>query len=174
MFYHASSISGLQILVPYTSGHTKALVYFSEKMENTLVYLSNPVERYCKEIGYEHSGRYYRFMSYRFTKDNILEILEYWPNALEETYMGVSGYIYGVMQIPNAQMIEMPYVIASETPISIESYEYIPDAYLAIMQAEKEKKISESIFFQFFDERFLFLFPFFFQSLVESVIFFLF
>ncbi len=141
MFYHASNIANIQTLIPFSSNHTKSLVYFSTKRENTLVYLSNPVERYCREIGFEPSDRYYRFMSYRFTKDNILEILEYWPNALVETYAGISGYIYATSHLPNAQTMDIPYVIASETPVTIESFEYVPDAYLAINQAEEEGKI---------------------------------
>ncbi|MBQ8797941.1 MAG: hypothetical protein IJZ55_00080 [Lachnospiraceae bacterium] len=141
MFYHASNTAGIQTLNPYSSSHGKPLVYFSSKKENTLVYLSNPVEKHCKEIVFEPSERYYRFMSYRFTKDNILEILEYWPNALEETYKGVSGYIYATSHIPSTHTMDIPYVIASETPVTIESFEYVPDAYLAIKQAEEEGKI---------------------------------
>ena len=80
-------------------------------------------------------------MSYRFTKDNILEFLEYWPNALEETYAGFSGYIYATSHLPNARTMDIPDVIASETPVTIESFEYIPDAYLAIKQAEEEGKL---------------------------------
>lgn len=141
MFYHASNVANIRTLVPFSSSHTKPLVYFSTKKENTLVYLSNPVERYCREIGFEPSDGYYRFMSYRFTEDNILEILEYWPNALEETYKGVSGYIYAASHIPNKQTMDIPYVIASETPVTIESFEYVSDAYLAIKQAEEKGKI---------------------------------
>ncbi len=141
MFYHASSTADIKTLIPFSSCHGTPLVYFSTKKENTLVYLSNPVEKYCKEIGFEPSDRYYRFMSYRFTEDNLLEVLEYWPNALEETYAGVSGYIYATSHLPNAKIMDIPYVTASETPVTIESAEYIPDAYLALMQAEQEGKI---------------------------------
>lgn len=141
MFYHASSTADIKTLIPFSSGHGTPLVYFSSKKENTLVYLSNPVEKYCKEIGFKSSGRYYRFMSYRFTKDNILEIMEYWPNALEETYAGVSGYIYATSQLPSTKIMDIPYVTASEAPATIESAEYVPDAYFAIKQAEREGKI---------------------------------
>ncbi len=141
MFYHASNIADIKTLIPFSSGHGKPLVYFSAKKENTLVYLSNPVEQYCREIGFEPSDRYYRFMSYRFTEDNVLEILEYWPNALEETYKGVSGYIYATSHLPNAQTMDIPYVTAVETPVNIESFEYVPDAFLAIKQAEEERTI---------------------------------
>lgn len=141
MFYHASSTADIKTLIPFSSGHGTPLVYFSTKKENTLVYLSNPVEKYCKEIGFEPSERYYRFMSYHFAEDNILEVLEYWPNALEETYAGVSGYIYATSHLPSTKTMDLPYVTASETPITIESAEYIPDAYLALKQAEKEGKL---------------------------------
>ncbi|MBR2408716.1 MAG: hypothetical protein IKB07_07130 [Lachnospiraceae bacterium] len=141
MFYHASNTADIKTLIPFSSGHGTPLVYFSTKKENTLVYLSNPVEKYCKEIGLESSDRYYRFMSYRFTEDNILEVLEYWPNALEGTYAGVSGYIYATSQLPNAKPMDIPYVTASEAPVTVESAEYIPDTYLALKQAEKEGKL---------------------------------
>ena len=148
MFYHASNVADIKTLIPFSSGHGTPLVYFSAKKENTLVYLSNPVEKYCKEIGFEPSERYYRFMSYRFTEDNILEILEYWPNALKETYKGVSGYIYATSHIPSTQPMDIPYVIASETPVTIESFEYVPDAYLAIKQAEEEGKIKIARYYE--------------------------
>ena len=141
MLYHASNISGIRTLLPSSSGHANPLVYFSSKKENTLVYLSNPVERYCKSIGYEHTGRYYRFMSYRFAKNNLLEILEYWPNALEETYKGVSGSIYTVSHVPNLQTIDLPYVFASAVPVEPDSFELIPDAYHAILEAESAMQI---------------------------------
>ena len=37
--------------------------------------------------------------------------------------------------------MDIPYVTASEAPATIESAEYVPDAYFAIKQAEREGKI---------------------------------
>ena len=52
MIYHASQIKDIKVLEPRVSNHNKPLVYFSSKRENVLVYLSNAVEKYCKECGH--------------------------------------------------------------------------------------------------------------------------
>ena len=44
MLYHASPIGGLTELRPHISNHGIPLLYFSQKRENTFVYLSNAVE----------------------------------------------------------------------------------------------------------------------------------
>lgn len=44
MLYHASPTGGLTVLTPHVSNHGHPLVYFSNKRENVLVYLSNAVE----------------------------------------------------------------------------------------------------------------------------------
>lgn len=100
MFYHASSVAGIKELIPNISNHKKPLVYLTNKRENALVYLSNAVEKYCKEIGFEHFGTYYKWGSYGFTKEGILELQEYWENAIEDTYAGVPGYIYSAEVVP--------------------------------------------------------------------------
>ena len=52
MLYHASPIGGLTELRPHISNHGIPLLYFSQKRENTFVYLSNAVEKYCRETGF--------------------------------------------------------------------------------------------------------------------------
>lgn len=52
MYYHASPVAGIKVLEPRISNHNIPLVYLSEKRENTLVYLSNAVEKFCKEKGF--------------------------------------------------------------------------------------------------------------------------
>ncbi len=139
MFYHASSIGSITELVPNISNHKKPLVYFSSKRENTLVYLSNAVEKYCKEIGFEHSGTYYKWGSYGFTKGGILELQEYWENAIEETYAGVSGYIYSTNNVPIVEKLgDIPFAVTSSIPIRVEQCEYIPDAYEALKEAAEK------------------------------------
>ena len=56
MLYHASPIGGLTELRPHISNHGIPLLYFSQKRENTFVYLSNAVEKYCRETGFAKSG----------------------------------------------------------------------------------------------------------------------
>lgn len=45
MYYHASQVEGIKQLEPRVSDHHIPLVYFSTKRENTLVYLSNAIEK---------------------------------------------------------------------------------------------------------------------------------
>lgn len=92
LLYHASGTAGIKTLEPRISNHGRALVYFSQKRENTLVYLSNAIERYCKSVSFEHKGPWQKWASYGFTKDGRLLLEEYYENALDETYKGVSGY----------------------------------------------------------------------------------
>jgi nicotinate-nucleotide pyrophosphorylase len=51
MYYHASQVGGIKQLEPRISNHGVPLIYFSKKRENVLVYLSNAIEKYCKETG---------------------------------------------------------------------------------------------------------------------------
>ena len=136
MYYHASNIANIKELIPAISTHKKPLVYMTSKRENTLVYLSNAVEKYCKEIGFEHSGKYYKWGSYGFTKDGILELQEYWPNAVVDTYSGVSGYIYSAEKVISAEnMKEIPFAVTSAEPVQVSACEYVPDAYEALKEA---------------------------------------
>lgn len=142
MFFHASNVSGLKLLTPHTSNHGKPLVYFSEKRENVLVYLSNAVEKYCRENGVEHNGTYQKWASYGFTRDGILTLDEYYPNAAEETYKGVSGYIYSVSGLTDCKRLsDIPCAVTSSVEVSVESCEFVPDAYEALLTAAENNEI---------------------------------
>lgn len=58
-----------------------------------LVYLSNAVAKVCKEGNFIFNGLWYKWGSYGFEKDGRLRFEEYYPNALEDTYKGIKGYI---------------------------------------------------------------------------------
>lgn len=88
MLYHASPIGGLTELRPHISNHGIPLLYFSQKRENTFVYLSNAVEKYCRETGFAYNGPWKKWGPYGFTDDGRQRLEEYYPNALEETYRG--------------------------------------------------------------------------------------
>ena len=65
MFYHASQVKNIKELEPRISNHGIPLIYFSRKRENVLVYLSNAVEKYCKETGFEYNGSWSKCLKKR-------------------------------------------------------------------------------------------------------------
>lgn len=143
MYFHASSIGGIEILEPRISNHGIPLIYFSKKRENVLIYLSNAIEKYCKETGFDYSGKWTKWGPYGFNKDGTLRIEEYYPNALIDTYKGVSGYIYTVEAITDSGFqLQIPDAATSSEPTSVKSCEFVPDAYEAILAAEKEGLIT--------------------------------
>ena len=143
MYFHASPIEGIKILKPQISEHGVPLIYFSKKRENVLVYLSNAIEKYCKETGFAYSGKWTKWGPYGFNKDGTQRIEEYYPNALLDTYKGVSGYIYGVKTITDSLFpLQIPDAATSREPTPVAYCEFIPDAYEAIRVAEKAGLIS--------------------------------
>lgn len=139
MYYHASSTKDLSTLEPRVSNHKTPLIYFSKKRENVLVYLSNAIQKYCIEQGFEHSGIWKKWASYGFDKDEIQRIEEYYPNALVDTYKGVSGYIYFTEMVEDSGFLTgIPDTVTSAKPIVVNGCEYIEDAYEAILDAEKQ------------------------------------
>ena len=138
MLYHASPTGGLTVLTPHVSNHGHPLVYFSKKRENVLVYLSNAVEKYCRDTGFVHTGRWEKWGPYGFDLDGVQRLEEYYPNALEETYAGVSGYIYGAEPANTVPVSDVPFAVTSEEAVAVVSCEFVPDAYEAILRAERE------------------------------------
>ena len=119
-------------------------INFSDKRENVLVYLSNAVEKVCREAHFEYSGIWHKWGSYGFEKDGRLRFEEYYPNALEDTYRGVQGYIYSCSQItPYREIdIKIPNVHISAQRTEVHSCEFVPDAYNELLKAECEGKIT--------------------------------
>lgn len=142
MYYHASPTPGIRVLEPRRSNHGAPLVYFSEKRENVLVYLSNAVEKFCRETGFAHTGAWTKWGPYGF-QNGILQLDEYYPNALEETYRGVSGYIYRARSIQRAGLdIAIPGAAVSAVPVPVDGAEFVPDACQAILGAVHSGLIS--------------------------------
>ena len=126
MYYHASPIKDITRLEPRVSNHGIPLIYFSKKRENVLVYLSNAIEKYCRDTGFSYDGKWEKWGPYGFDKDGRQRLEEYYPNALMNTYKGVSGFIYSV-----------------ETIVESDFALQIPDAaYEAILQAERNGLIT--------------------------------
>ncbi len=138
MYYHASPTGGIRQLEPRISNHGISLIYFSRKRENVLVYLSNAVEKYCRETGFVHEGRWEKWGAYGFTREGIQRLEEYYPDALKKTYQGVSGYIYSAKSIAQADFeLHIPDAAVSRDPVPVDTVEFVPDAYEAILQAER-------------------------------------
>ena len=149
MFFHASSVKGIELLEPRNSNHNIPLIYFSEKRENVLVYLSNAVEKFCKETGFAYSGIWHKWASYGFDSNGILTLDEYYPNALIETYKGVSGYIYSAEYVNNSgDNIGVPNVVTSREAVKVSGCEFVEDAYDEIIKAEANDLIRVTRFEQ--------------------------
>lgn len=143
MYYHASSVAGIAQLEPRISNHGIPLIYFSRKRENVLVYLSNAIEKYCRETGFSYEGQWEKWGPYGFTRDGRLCLEEYYRNALESTYKGVSGYIYCAESITDSGFeVKIPDAATSSIPVLVSEVEFVPDAYEAILQAEKDGLIA--------------------------------
>lgn len=143
MYYHASSVEGIKELEPRISNHDIPLVYLSQKRENVLVYLSNAIEKYCKDNGFFHEGNWQKWGPYGFNADGTLRIEEYYPNMLEQTYKGVSGYIYSTDEVTDSGFeLQIPDAVTSSVPVLVSNVEFVPDAYEAIMEAEAKGLIT--------------------------------
>ncbi len=139
MYYHASPAGGIRLLKPHVSDHGIPLIYFSKKRENVLVYLSNAIEKYCRESGFAYNGIWKKWGPYGFEKDGRQRIEEYYPDALESTYRGVPGYIYSANELsPSGFDIRIPDAAVSSEPVPVDEEEFIPDAMEAILQAERD------------------------------------
>jgi len=136
MYYHASQVPDIKVLKPRISNHNIPLIYFSTKRENVLVYLSNAIEKHCKETGFVHNGKWHKWASYGFEPDGTLRLDEYYPNAIEDTYKGVSGYIYSAdVVIENQDNINISNAVTSSHPVTVTYIEFIEDAYSEILKA---------------------------------------
>ena len=139
MLYHASSVGGIRRLEPRTSNHGVPLIYFSKKRENVLVYLSNAIEKYCRETGFVYAGRWQKWGPYGFDEDGVQRLEEYYPDALEKTYKGVSGYIYRAETVTDSGFpLRIPDGVTSSEPVPVSGAEFVSDAYEAILEAERQ------------------------------------
>lgn len=138
MYFHASQIEKIKTLEPRISNHNIPLIYFSDKRGNVLVYLSNAVEKVCKEGRFTFDGLWYKWGSYGFEKDGRLRFEEYYPNALEDTYKGIEGYIYSCSKIDPYQKldIKIPNTFITAQKTTVDNCEFITDAYNEMINAE--------------------------------------
>ena len=137
MFYHASPVGGIEVSQPDISNHNEPLLYFSEKRENVLVYLSNAIEKLCRQTGFIHNGKWHTWASYGFDADGRLQLDEYYPDAIEDTYKGVSGYIYAADSVAERKDIGIAHAFTTSLPVAVCGVEYVEDAFAEILKAEK-------------------------------------
>lgn len=134
-YYHASPTAGIKTLIPYSKENNGIFLYFSEKRENVLFYLGDAVKRYCLKTGYKHNGSFTKWTTYGFTADGKLIYEEYYKNAAQDTYRGVSGYIYKVQNPSGLQSCGIPFAARADVPIKVTGCEFIEDAYDEILKA---------------------------------------
>ena len=154
MFYHASQTKEIKILEPRESNHGIPLIYFSDKRENILVYLSNAVEKYCRETEFNYSGKWSKWGPYGFDTLGRQQIEEYYKDALIDTYKGVSGYIYSTDFIEQASLkIEIPNAFVTDKNTKVKECEYVSDAYEEILKAEQEGLVTVVRYDEFISKR---------------------
>ena len=104
-----------------------------------MVYLSNAIQKYCTEQGFEHSGIWQKWAAYGFDSDGIQRIEEYYPDALMDTYKGVRGYIYFAETVEDSGFqTQIPGAVTSEKPVVVSGCEYVEDAYDEAVAAAEE------------------------------------
>ncbi|MBQ8781397.1 MAG: hypothetical protein IJZ72_06980 [Oscillospiraceae bacterium] len=139
MYFHGSKTGGIELLEPRISNHGIPMIYFSDKRENVLVYLSNAVEKFCRENDFAYDGVWTKWGSYGFDSSGILVLEEYYPNAFSETYSGVSGYIYFKEKLDFTQdNIGIKGALTVSECVKPDGCEFVPDAYKEILRASEK------------------------------------
>lgn len=139
-FYHASDIANLQELKPQSSVYIEnPTLYFSSKMENVLIYLANPVKKFYEQKYGKSNQIFQKFATYGFNKEKLLTIDEYYPNALEENFGDVSGYIYEIEADPNSLCEnKIPFVCSTDKPQKVVKSTYVPNALDLVLKFEQK------------------------------------
>lgn len=93
------------------------------------------------ETGFSFEGSCYKWASYGFNQDGILCIEEYYPNAIVDTYGGISAYIYTADIVEDIKPLgDIPGTFTTDKCVEVKGCEFISDAYEAIMEAVSEGK----------------------------------
>lgn len=108
-------------------------------MENVLIYLANPVKKFYEQKYGKSNQIFQKFATYGFNKEKLLTIDEYYPNALEENFGDVSGYIYEIETDPNS-LIEnkIPFVYSTNQPKKVVRATYVPNALDLVLKFEQK------------------------------------
>ena len=108
-FFHASQIKGIQVLEPRISNHNLPLIYFSGQERKCIgISLAMQSKKRVKREKFSVYGNLAQVgMVTGFTQDGRLQYEEYYPNALADTYKGVSGYIYSCNHLEKCEKENM-------------------------------------------------------------------
>ncbi|MBS7262638.1 MAG: hypothetical protein KIG36_03405 [Eubacteriales bacterium] len=142
MLFHGSLTGGLNRLEPKTEEESGRTLWFSEKRENVLVYLADPIGRYCRETGFPIRQDRSKFATYGFTPEGLLQFDEYYPDALADTYRGQSGWIYSVKALAHARKGMIRDAVFTTESVPVEGCEFIPDVYEEILRCRDEGKLA--------------------------------
>lgn len=133
ILYHASDVEGIKTLRPQVANHKNAYVYLSAKREDVLIYLVNPVRKFCMDnnIPPDNGGGWHRFATRRFN-GKVDIFLELWPNEFEEIYGRTPSYFYKVEKNDdceplNARELPSTSFYVCKKPIAVKSVEVIAD-----------------------------------------------
>lgn len=131
IFYHASNLGGLTVLLPLsaTRGKKEPVCYFTPNREYALFYLRD------MEINHVTCG---------VDAGGTVVYHEQFPKQLAEIYGNRSGYLYSCAGTDRIKKGHTGGVWVSTKPVAITGAEYIDDVYAAILEAEKKTRFALS------------------------------
>lgn len=127
IFYHGSSIGGLNELKPFLSEHGKPYIYFAADPLIALLYAVKPVPKP------------FSYYPYGFDKDGTIHYSEYYKDAFLDIYKGKKGYLYECDHIPsvgNPTQINGTFVC--ENAVKVDRVTMIPDLYDSLMEYQQQ------------------------------------
>jgi hypothetical protein len=130
LFYHGSSVKGLERLSPHLSEHNQPYIYFATNPVVASFYMVHIVERP------------YNWFTYGFSQSGIPVYTEYYANAMADVYGGKAGYLYECIKVDNIENptdINCAYVCKENVPID-KCIEVI-DIYENFLDYEKQGKL---------------------------------
>lgn len=141
--YHGSNTDGIQVLEPRLADHGRPYLYLTTLQEVAGIYLTDGGERPCY------------WFPYGYTEDGRAVYHELWPGGLRETAEGRSGWIYEV-EAEEGNLLPLsgnPKARLSADPLPVTGAEYVPDAYVWLLEAERQGRMVLRRYEQFSPEQ---------------------
>lgn len=127
VFYHGSSVGGIDVLLPKISEHKEPYIYFSTNPVVASFYMVHIVERP------------FNWFPYGFNEKGIPIYTEYYHNATADVYGGRQGYLYecqNVLNTNNPTNISCAY--ACKDPVTVGNCVVFNDIYDRFKEFEKQ------------------------------------